>query len=262
VHISYEIVVDTVRAKEQTPCWKKSCGLRVPFMVHHNTRPPASGPFPLNPSGSSSKSGPQTLFTFKFEPGDLRKPLIKAHVFLPASQVCTLSEPIPFFVTLFGAEAALDSFKSHQPSVTSFLPMHDITGDPADTVQAQLRACDTASPVSLKLQRTTIMYTHQMSVFAHAEARMHDTEVIGRGVVQRSRRGRNSITWSGTILVDPSLTCGGFDVGTVRVLDSVVLCVNIPDSRSDSGIKTFREAIPMRLTTRPYSCSSAVRLSE
>lgn len=65
--------------------------------------------------------------------------LIDHQVYLPYSQVCCYQEPLPFHVTLFASDLALESFAEYRPMPSSFLPLSPTESrSSCETVQNQL----------------------------------------------------------------------------------------------------------------------------
>ncbi|KAI0917449.1 hypothetical protein AcW1_007355 [Taiwanofungus camphoratus] len=261
VHVSYKIVVNFIRQRHKANLWRKKSCVQVPFLVQQSSRCPGIGSFPLNPSNSST--GPQTLFSFILEPRHLENPPIQTHIFLPSSQVCSLNEPIPFFVTLFADEDTLAPFTYYRPSPASFHPLSSTASHTSLTsVQQQLalRASVGAPPIRVQLQRTTTVNALGAELAASSEkGHIFRNKVIGQGIVHNTSRGLRSITWSGTLVVSASVTNGGFIASGLRVTDNIVVSIKPPDS---SQYMAFREAIPIRLTTEPREEHSIALVSE
>ncbi|KAI0784814.1 hypothetical protein C8Q75DRAFT_370701 [Abortiporus biennis] len=261
VDVGYAIVVNIHRVRDRTDWWRKSSKLRVPFRYHERSRPAQCGPFPLSPEKTSRS--PQTLFTFALRSRRKSRPNLEVHLFLPASRVCTLKEPIPFFLTLFGDEESLEPFAAHHTPHSSFHPISEpdsILGSSlAGTLGHQFQRSSIPShPIRIQLQRRTTVDANAagMGAFSKEKSHMVSSKFIGQGIIHSSTRNLNSITWSGTITVPSKVTIGGFSVSGIKVMDCIVVNILPPDSTT-TYYMAFNEAVPIRLTSEPYDCHSA-----
>ncbi|KAJ3553979.1 hypothetical protein NM688_g3343 [Phlebia brevispora] len=287
VEIHYAIVVTISRTRDRLDWWRKTTKLRIPFRYRELSRPSQLGPFPL--SLTKTPSGPKTLFKFTLQSRRSRRENIDVQLFLPASQVCTMREPIPFFVTLFASDDVLEPFGIHRPSPTSFHPL-STTNSSSSSLQQQLihRTSGGTSPVRVSLQRQT-----QVDALAAGMPTMRENTHIAavktlvRGVIHAMTRSSNSITWSGAVELPPSVRSGGFVGSGIKVnvrstficwsshqpenrtsldclfaQDSIVLAIVPPDG-AQSTFMQFSASVPVHLTTEAYDCySAAVAVSE
>ena len=214
--------------------------LRVPFQLQQYTRPAIRGPFRLNSEHSAAR--PRTLFTFHMQSRQPNRPPIETHVsariacirqtglqddvlfqvFLPQSQICSLKEPIPFFVTLFGSEATLSPFLCYAPSSSaSFHPLSSPSETSIDSLQRalKLRASASSCPLRIILQRTTAVDVDRAGVPCIEGGVGQDfaSKNIGQGVIHNVSRGTKSITWAGTITVGADIGSGAFIASGLRV---------------------------------------------
>jgi len=259
-HVSYHIVVDVTRLERKALSWRRTSRIDVPLLLRQHTRPSHSPPFRLNPA--KSLTGPQTLFTFSMEALNPGRTHIETHVYLPSSQVCSLQEPIPFFVTLFGNDDSLAPFTSFRPSPASFHPLSSSSNASLTSVQQQLgsRPATCISPLRIHLQRTTIVDVLRADVSASPHSHIYSSKVIGQGVVHNTSKGHNSITWSGTISIATGDTNGGFVTKGLCVSDHIVISIRPPEL-SRLHFAPFRETIRLHLTTQSHDCLSATPVS-
>ncbi|KZT12214.1 uncharacterized protein LAESUDRAFT_641317 [Laetiporus sulphureus 93-53] len=264
MHVSYQITVDIVRGERKAPLWRKRSCLRVPFAIQQYSRPPRAGPFRLSPA--ASREYPRTLFTYTLGPRRLGHSAIELHVFLPMSQICSLKEPIPFFVTLFADEDVLSPFTCYRPAPSSFHPLSSPSHTSLHSVSQQLISRTgigkSGLPLQVHMKRTTavdVLCTGvpQMSQSSH----IFSSQVIGQGVVHKTSRNARSITWAGAVTLSANVRNGGFEATGVRVSDGIVVCIKPPDG-SRTPFKAFCETIPVRLTTESHACSSAASAAE
>ncbi|EPS96556.1 hypothetical protein FOMPIDRAFT_1130241 [Fomitopsis schrenkii] len=263
VHVSYHIAVDMLYTKRQGPSWRKRRCLRVPFQLQQLTRPAVKGPFRLHPEQSAAS--PRTLFTFHMQSRQPNRPPIETHVFLPQSQIISLKEPIPFFVTLFGSEATLSPFLCYSPSSSaSFHPLSSPSETSIDSLQRafKLRPSASACPLRMIIQRTTAVDVDRAGVPCVEGGVGQDfaSKNIGQGVIHNVSRGTKSITWAGTITVGADIGSGGFTASGLRVSDSIVVSIKPPEV-SRSRWMPLCELMAVRLTTESYGCSAAVPVS-
>ncbi|EMD39777.1 hypothetical protein CERSUDRAFT_92265 [Gelatoporia subvermispora B] len=262
VDVSYHIVVNITQTRDKSTFWQKSSSLRVPFIVRTLTCPIVPGPFPL--MSKSSAPSPQTLFTgFAIQPRRRENMPIKVQIFLPSAQICSMKEPIPFFITLFGDEDMLEPFAAWHPSASSFHPISP-TPYSAGALQQQLFLRSghvQAPPIKVHLQRTTLVDAGvDSSCFTKvlSKSYMMSTKAVGQGAVHHASVGRGALTWAGTIILPSDKLCGGFLAQGLRVSDSIVFSISAPDC----GYSSFCESVPVRLTTESYGCVSAVPVSD
>lgn len=235
----------------------RSRPLFVPFRYEDRSRPACLGPYPRNLT--KTPSIPKTLFIFTLRSRRRNTRDIEVHLFLPSSRVCTVKEPIPFFLTLRGDEESLTPFATYQPT-SSIHPLHGSTS-PIGSIKQHIRkrsgsSAASSSPVMVQLQRrSTVDAIAAGMPIDEEKGHMTSMKMIGQGVIQGSNRGPSSITWSGMIVVPPKITSVGFTASGLKVLDCVVVSITPPDAAS-SHYMTFSESIPMRLTTEPHDCYS------
>lgn len=148
-------------------------------------------------------------------------------LYLPSSRIFPLSEPIPFFVTLFGDEETLDPFAAYQPSSASFHPFSESRGL-ATSLQHITNLATSQShqpPIRLQLQRHTTADAAASASLAvlREPANLASSKSLGHSVIHRTSRNRNLLTWSGTIAIPPGVTSGGFTASGVKVTVSINL---------------------------------------
>ncbi|KAI0769032.1 hypothetical protein BD413DRAFT_605078 [Trametes elegans] len=230
--IAYAIVVTLTLQRGASTLWRGVSNMKVPFRYVHRTRPVLVGPFPCLAQKTDDR--PQTLFTFRMSPRRAGARGITVRVYLPASQVCSVQEPIPFHVSLLGDERALDAFTQHRPLPGSFLSMSASTlsvnasRESVASVIAPYRKTSRRCPLRVRVQRTTADKSHLYSV-----------RWIGQGVVHSARRTCDAVVWTGA------------------VLDSIVLSIEPPRSMSDAYV-ALDKMIPLRLTSDSPSYQAAI----
>ncbi|KAI0632333.1 hypothetical protein C8Q77DRAFT_1059693 [Trametes polyzona] len=275
VEIRYAVVVNLTRQREAATLWSGVINMNMPFQYTHRTRPALAGPFPSNPRKTEDK--PRTLFTFQMRPWRAGMSGIDVHVYLPASQVCSAQEPIPFRVTLRADELALAPFAEYRPrAAASFLSLapsaEASTSGSSESVaiaggskslwkkyrpraytaltQTNARRC----PMRIQVQRTTIVDTRRTHLYSK--------QWIGQGVVHGASRSTNAVVWSGAIIIPPNAAGfgGGFEVDGLKVMDSIVLTIEAPSGSRPQYI-SLSETIPLRLTSDSFGSQAALPVS-
>ncbi|EIW59118.1 uncharacterized protein TRAVEDRAFT_122036 [Trametes versicolor FP-101664 SS1] len=266
VTIAYVVAVNLTRMREAASLWRGVTNMRVPFRCIHRTRPALQGPFPSLSQKTEDK--PRTLFAFRLRPWRAGAPVIKVHVYLPASQVCSAQEPIPFHVSLLADELTLAPFAEYRPPATSFLSLStSVSGSNTSSesvassgrmpfLPLAVRKLQRAQrcPLRIQVQRTTVVDTQQSHLYC--------SEWIGQGVVHNTSRRANTVVWSGAIIIPPRAAGlgGGFEVDGMKVVDSIVLSIE-PPSGSRPQYIPFSENVPLRLTSDSFACRNAMPVS-
>ncbi|CAL1712354.1 unnamed protein product [Somion occarium] len=236
VNISYGIYVYLTRTRDRSDWWRKGKRLRIPFRYKELTRPVRAGPFPL--SMTKTPSIPKTVFAFSLRTRRRNYNDVEVHLFLPCSRVCTLKEPIPFSVTLFGDEDSLAPFSTYQPSPSSFHPLshnHSITSSIQTRFNARIQPNLLPPPIRVQLSRRTAVDALAAGMMiAEEKGHMAFTRPLGQGVIHKSSRGPNSMTWSGSFAIPPSITTGGFTTSGVKVTHGLPIDSNRTPSCSPS----------------------------
>ncbi|KAI0661977.1 hypothetical protein C8Q70DRAFT_909835 [Cubamyces menziesii] len=263
VNISYAVVVSLTRQREAATLWRGVTNAKVPFRYTHLTRPALQGPFPY--MAQKTESGPRTLFVFQMRRWRSSSPGIKVHVYLPASQVCSVQEPIPFHVSLLGDELALEPFAEYRPVPASFLPLSTSWSGASSTCEYVANAITTRSPRSKAARRCPLRIQIQRAtvVDSRSALHLHHTEWVGQGVVHSVSRTINSVVWSGAIIIpsDAARLGGSFEVNGLKVMDSVVLAIEPPTTSSGPQYIPLNETIPVRLTSDSFGCQTAMAVS-
>lgn len=171
-------------------------------------------------------------------------------MYLPASQVCSAQEPIPFYVSLLADELTLAPFAEYRPPATSFLSLStSVSGSNTSSesvasagrmpflplVARKLQGAQRC-PLRIQVQRTTVVDTRPAGPTGHAhvpgkmadgrpplpeeQSHLYCSEWIGQGVVHNTSRRANAVVWSGAIIIPPRAAGlgGGFEVDGMKVV--------------------------------------------
>lgn len=158
---------------------------------------------------------------------------IISKLYLPASRVFCLRQPIPFRLT----------FISSAFSLAAFLPL-----------------LPRAKPLSPNRQHTKIELLRQSTVDVRnslsmaAKTDIWRVDCIGWGAFKHVGDGPNWISFSGEIIIDDNVDLGGFRAGGLSVKDCIVLSI-IPPDPVKSPFRELRQVVPVRLTTDPWTRS-------
>ncbi len=171
-------------------------------------------------------------------------------MYLPASQVCSAQEPIPFHVSLIADELALAPFAEYRPPATSFLSLStSVSGSNTSSesvvsagrmpfLPLPVRKLQVAQrcPLRIQVQRTTVVDTRSAGPTGHAhvpgktadgrpplpeeQSHLYCSEWIGQGVVHNTSRRTDAVVWSGAIIIPPRAAGlgGGFEVDGMKVV--------------------------------------------
>jgi len=262
IGVAYGVTVYLRHTRDMSEWWRSGSRIRVPFRYRELNRPERAGPFPSNLAKTPKL--PKTLFKASLRSRWRDQPDLDIHVFLPGSRVCSIKEPVSFFVTVFGDYESLEPFVLYQPIASSFHPMSDmhplspkhITS--LSGLQAQFlkpRPSVPLPPVLVRLQRRTIVEN------SGSDHKLTATKVLAIGTIHSASKSSKSVTWSGTIVLPQHVQCGGFSASGLDVVDSIVLTIVQPDAPR-SRFLPFSESIPIRLTSETHDCHSAHPVSD
>ncbi|EPQ51092.1 hypothetical protein GLOTRDRAFT_118131 [Gloeophyllum trabeum ATCC 11539] len=206
--------------------------LSTPFLYIPRTRPAVPLPPPLQPT----PDGYMPTADWKLFQGTLQartkggKDII-SKLFLPASRIFCLSEPIPFHVTFASSAFSLAAFMPYGPIVSLLSPTR------------------THTRIELLRQATCDV---RNDVVNGTKTDMWRTDRIGEGVFQHAGDGPDWISFSGQITINPDIKVGGFKAGGLHVKDCIVLSMVPPDPKKSPFVE-LRQVVPIRLTTDSWS---------
>lgn len=180
--------------------------------------------------------------------------LMHPQLYLPASRVFCVAEPIPF--NLFFSGSSL--------SLAAFLPFAPTAGT-GPRPQARLVLMRQALVDVRSIHKRKQLLGHQTDIWK--------TEQIGAATFQHTGDGPDWMSWAGEIKIDPEVHLTGFKASglTVRVSsdtaneymptdtrpqDYIVLAVT-PHDVGKSPFRDLRQAIPVRLTTDRWTEEAA-----
>ncbi|RDB14666.1 hypothetical protein Hypma_016341 [Hypsizygus marmoreus] len=204
-----------------------STTVTTPFIHYPRTRPPVPIPAPLSssPHGfietslwrcyeseiSAKSSGGQSIST---------------RLYVPASRIFCISEPIPFHL----------SFQSSARSLAAFLPY---APTPVYLNPKQVTRIQLMRQSSVDVRNTVI---------AGAKTDMWRVDCIGEGVFRHAGDGSTWSSFTGEITIHDSVKVSGFKACGLSVKDCILFSVTPPEPHR-CPFHELREVIPVRLTT-------------
>ncbi|KAI0670876.1 hypothetical protein C8Q78DRAFT_1069600 [Trametes maxima] len=208
--------------------------ISTPFVYHPRSRPAVPLPPPMR----------QSLDTFKFvETTDWRcwetdmrarkssAKDIHCQLYLPASRVYSIAEPIPFHILFSSSAFSLAAYLPYGPTATVLAPNKRFT--------------------HVKVLRQSVVDVRNTLVMG-TKTDMWRVDTIGVGNFRHSGDGPDWLAFSGEVRVDGQIKVGGFKAGGLVVKDFVELSMLPPDP-AKAPFKEMRLVIPIRLTTDPWS---------
>ncbi|KLO10909.1 hypothetical protein SCHPADRAFT_906442 [Schizopora paradoxa] len=226
----------------------------MPFVYRPRNRPSIPLPASLSPKVMGTDSfyddedwmSSQTVAKAK----STRYESVLVKLYLPASRVFSITEPIPF--NLFLSSSAF--------SLASFLPF------------APPHSSSAGSP-SVRQGTTRVQVVRQMAVDVRGISKSHPvmrgnntdiwkTVTIGEGVFRRydgeGGGGHDWMAWSGEVQVDKSVSVAGFKASGFSVKDYILLSMT-PTDPGKAPFMDMRLTIPIKLTTDSWSVSTDER---
>ncbi|KDQ62639.1 hypothetical protein JAAARDRAFT_171170 [Jaapia argillacea MUCL 33604] len=202
------------------------------FIYHPRTRPSTPLPLPLQSGPGGFVDNPDwKVFDTIIRTKERGGKDIAQKLYIPASRVFSLKEPIPFYLTLTSSAYSLASFLPFGPISMSLAP-----GKRYTRIQVVRQSvCDVRG-----------------SVIMGTKTDIWRVDTIGEGVFRRAADGPDWISFEGEIAVSDLIKVGGFKAGGLFVKDCIVLTLTPPKSLK-CPFHDSRQVVPIRLTTDPWS---------
>jgi len=157
---------------------------------------------------------------------------IISRLYVPASRVFCVTQPIPFQLT----------FSSSAFSLAAFMPL-----GPKASYLSDKRA------TRIQLIRQTTVDVRN-AIILGTKTDIWRTQVIGEGVFRHAGDGPDWISYSGEIAVSSDVKIGGFKAGGFSVKDYIILTMTPPDP-AKAAFRDLRQVVPVRLTTDAWDVS-------
>ncbi|KAL4064165.1 hypothetical protein V8B97DRAFT_2011082 [Scleroderma yunnanense] len=166
---------------------------------------------------------------------DSRTLMVQCHLFLPSVRVFSVSECIPFHLSLCGSTTSLQSM------LKSLAP---------DRVVEEEAYND---PIHVFVVRQTIVHTDQgkaihEEILGNAELTTSELTVLDAPLPEDAMFR----SWNGQLRCEKSITCSGFTTSVLEVKDFVVLSLVRQLGSTKSLKANLRHDIPIRIVTHPY----------
>lgn len=161
--------------------------------------------------------------------------MAQCHFFLPSVRVFSVSESIPFHLSLRGSPSLLQSM------VQSFAP---------DRATDQ-EGCE--NPIHVYMIRQTIVRKDQgkavhEEILGTGELMASDMTVLDEPLLEDTA----CRSWNGQLQCEKSILCSGFNTPVLEVKDLIVLSLVGPLASTKSLNASLRHDIPIRIVTHPY----------
>ncbi|EKM51698.1 uncharacterized protein PHACADRAFT_261993 [Phanerochaete carnosa HHB-10118-sp] len=152
-------------------------------------------------------------------------------LYIPASRVYCMSEPIPFHLSLVSSAYSLAAFMPYGPTASLLAPHKQHT--------------------QIRLLRQSIVDVRNTVVFG-TKTDIWRVTCIGTGTFARGSDGPDFISFAGEIRIAEDLKIPGFKAGGLLVKDCIVLTM-VPPDVTKSPFDELRCVVPMRLVTDPWT---------
>ncbi|KAH7885431.1 hypothetical protein F5I97DRAFT_2033493 [Phlebopus sp. FC_14] len=203
------------------------------FLYHPRTRPSVPIPLPLtiNPSRTGFNETPQWKVFTSTVTANRGGQDIAVKLYLPATRIFCVSQPIPFHL----------SFNSSSMSLAAFLPLAPVAGLLSPKRQF----------TRIQLMRQTTVDVRNAIIFG-TKTDIWRVDCIGEGAFRHAGDGPDLVAFSGEIFIGDHITIGGFRAGGFSVRDCLVLSITPPDP-TKSPFQELRMVLPIRLATDPWT---------
>ncbi|KAF8903178.1 hypothetical protein CPB84DRAFT_1814790 [Gymnopilus junonius] len=210
-----------------------STHVSTPFVYYPRSRPASPIPPPLmHSSAGFLLTQDWKAFDYVISSKSSARPNITAKLYVPASRIFSMSQPIPFHLAL----------ESSAVSLAAFLPLSP-----------------TSSSVGRKITRVQLMRQTTVDVrnttIVGAKTDMWRVDCIGEGTFKHAGDGPSFMTYSGEIMVERT-KIPAFRAAGLSVKDCLLFTIN-PTDPSKTPFAELREVIPIRLATEPWTPNGA-----
>ncbi|KIK69777.1 hypothetical protein GYMLUDRAFT_34175 [Collybiopsis luxurians FD-317 M1] len=204
--------------------------LSTAFVYYPRTRPAVPLPPPLQPARNGFEGRPEwQMYEYTIHSRRSSLQNIKSRLYVPASRIFCASQSIPFHLT----------FESSAQSLASFLPLGPSGGSLKRPTRLQI------------MRQVTVDVRNEFSLGTKTD--MWRVDDITREVsFKHAGDGATWVSFSGDIAVSSSIKVVGFKVGGLAVKDCILFSMT-PAEGPRAPFSDFRQAIPIRLTTDPWS---------
>ncbi|KAI0354874.1 hypothetical protein OH77DRAFT_367419 [Trametes cingulata] len=156
---------------------------------------------------------------------------IHCQLYLPASRVFSITQPIPFHIMFSSTALSLAAYLPYGPTANILAPNKQFT--------------------HLRVIRQSVVDVRNAMVLG-TKTDMWRVDTIGEAEFRHSGDGPDWLAFAGEIRVDEQVKVGGFKAGGLTVKDFIEFSMTPPDPPK-APFSQMRLVIPIRLTTDPWS---------
>ncbi|KAH8085416.1 hypothetical protein BXZ70DRAFT_1002312 [Cristinia sonorae] len=212
-----------------------------PFIYYPRSRPavPVPSPMlsqPLSPGFADSTEW--KCFESVMSAKNRRNNDILAKLWIPASRVFHMREPIPFHLSFVSSAQSLTAFLPWAPSTSSISPKR---------------------PTRLQLLRQVSVDVRNPMFDDGSKTDIWNVFSIGEATFRHTADGADFTSFSGEIRVDDNVKNGAFRAGGLFVKDCLVLSIHAPDP-AKCPFADLRLVVPVRLATDSWDTEGRVHV--
>jgi len=208
------------------------------FTYYPRTRPARPIPTSLVPTTDGFQLTPEwRIFESEIEVRHISGENIKTKLYLPATRIFSMTQPIPFHLT----------YVSTAMSLAAFLPF-----SPAGSSSSSAKN----SITRIELVRQSTADVRNM-LTEGVKTDIWKTDTIGQGIFHHTSDGPTWISYSGEINIIDGIKIPGFKAAGLSVQDCILLSMYPPEPRR-SSLGELRQVVPIQLATDTWNGSRAV----
>ncbi|OSD07311.1 hypothetical protein PYCCODRAFT_1359167 [Trametes coccinea BRFM310] len=232
--VEYGVSATVSKGKASTLLRLGNATISTPFVYYPRSRPASPLPEPMRQSYDTFKfvQTPEWRCwesTMKAKSKSAKD--IYCQLFIPASRVFSITQPIPFHIMFTSSAFSLAAYLPYGPTANILSPSKHFT---------HIRI----------LRQSTVDVRNAMILGTKTDIWRVDT--IGEAEFRHSGDGADWLAFVGEIRLDDKVKVGGFKAGGLMVKDFVELSM-IPPDPSKAPFREMRLVIPIRLVTDPWS---------
>ncbi|KAF9029903.1 hypothetical protein BDZ89DRAFT_1065002 [Hymenopellis radicata] len=200
--------------------------LSTPFVYHPRTRPAVPLPSPLRTNRLGFILEPDwKLYESQIASRQSNTADIKTKLYIPASRIFCMAQPIPFHLTLESSAYSLAAFLPYGPTA-------NLIGKRATRIQL--------------MRQATVDVRHAM--ISSTKTDIWRVDNIGEATFAHAGDGPTWVAFSGTIRIQNSVKVAAFKAGGLSVKDCILFTFS-PADPAKSPFAPLRQVVPARLTT-------------
>lgn len=202
-----------------------------PFIYYPRTRPAAPIPASLFPACRGFLANEEwQLYESKIRARNPAVPDITSTLYIPATRIFCISQPIPFYLSLKSPALSLASFLLPTPTSSSL---------------------EAKQAMRIQLMRQSTVDVRN-TIIAGTKTDMWRVDCIGEALLKHVDDGPSWVSYSGEINIHKNVKVGGFRAAGLNVKDWILFSMTPPNPKR-SPFGDLRQTIPIRLTTDPWT---------